>query len=102
MRHLLVTFVNKDPHSACIINSYESQSAAERAANVYLDDHPEDAAHVYSWSSGYTAEQRVSITKEWAPPEQPPTPELDPPIIVEDIELEDKSLPTIEEVREQL
>ncbi len=76
MNTILIVFYNRDYSKPDYLNSYSDKYAAERAAAAYLEDHPDDAVHLYRWEIGFTATRKVDIEKEWAWPEIPPMPAL--------------------------
>ena len=78
MMHLLIVCVNGDVDTRCIINDYTNSTSADQAARAYLQDHPEDTAHVYAWAGSYSAARRVEITRQYSPPERPPEEEFVP------------------------
>ena len=72
MNTILIVFYNHDYSKPDYLNNYSDKYAAERAATAYLEDHPDDAVHLYRWETGFTATRKVNIEKEWLCPEVPP------------------------------
>lgn len=69
-----------------LMNFYAFNSDAERAAEVYLSEHPGEEAHVYRWEQGHESTMRVSVDRAWNPP-YIPEPEPLPEFITKEPEL---------------